>query len=285
MTTLAMNLPLLGRVFRADRADGSDAGLPPVLRRVVISVAALLLTLLLGRMALQRFDAPVRELVITGSLRHVQPDEVRLAAAPLLDAKLFELDLLDLRAAIERLPWVAHARVDRQWPARLAVRISEREPFARWGESDALSTEGVAFAPGSEALPATLPRLGGAPGRELEVMAMYGQLVDRLSETPFALAGLVQDARGEWSATTHSGITLRFGRSSPLEQVSQLKTIIQPALKARLDRVKSIDLRYANGFAVSWREPTGKPQSSNEPHNPPMSDAAPAEPASHGETP
>ena len=104
--------------------------------------------------------------------------------------------------------------------------------------------------------------LGGAAGREREVMAMYGQLADRLSETPFALKGLVQDARGEWSGTTVRGVTLRFGRVSPLDQVPRLKTTVLTALQPRLDRVKSIDLRYANGFAVAWRDPAaGTPAS------------------------
>ncbi len=230
-------------------------GLPPVLLRIAVSVLAVLATVGFARAALHRFDAPVRELAITGALRNVQPDEVRLAAAPLLDgSKLFALDLGSIRAAIERLPWVARVRIDRQWPARLAIRITEREPFARWGETDALSTEGVVFAPGSVALASTLPKLGGAAGREREVMAMYGQLADRLSETPLAITGLVQDARGEWTATSQGGIALRFGRASPVEQVPRLKSLVLPALANRLDSVARIDLRYANGFAVGWRD-------------------------------
>lgn len=278
MSTLAMNLPPLNR---SARNDSGAAALPPAIKRIAISAVALLATLLLARLALHRFDAPVRELAITGALQHVKPDEVRTVAAPLLDANLFELNLSELRIAIESLPWVAHARVDRQWPARLAVRVSERVPFAHWGTSEALSTEGIAFDPGTDVLPNTLPRLAGAPGRELEVMRMYGQLTDRLSETPFALAGLSQDARGEWTGTSHKGLVLRFGRSSPLEQVSRLKAVVLPALAARLAAVKSIDLRYANGFAVGWRDGS----SSNEPQNPQTSDAAPAEPAEPGVTP
>ncbi len=245
MSTLAMPL--------RHEAGMIGDGLPPVLLRIAVSVLAVLATYALGRVALHHFDAPVRELAVTGALRHVQPDEVRAAVAPLLDAgTLFVLDLDEIRAAIERLPWVAHARVDRQWPTRLAVRITEREPFARWGETAALSTEGVVFAPGSIALASTLPQLGGAAGREREVMAMYGQLVDRLSETPFALKGLSQDARGEWIGSTQRGISLRFGRSNPVAQVPRLKNTVLPALASRLASVQRIDLRYANGFAVGW---------------------------------
>lgn len=249
MSTLAMPL---NRHLRAEAGLIGD-GLPPVLLRVAISLLALLATLILVRLVLHRFDTPVRELVITGTLSNVRPEDVRAAAAPLLDANLFALDLDALRAAIERLPWAAHVRIDRQWPARLAVRITERVAFARWGANQALSTEGVVFAPGNATLSPTLPRLGGSAGRELEVMAMYGQLADRLSETPFALAGLSQDARGEWTGTTQRGVVLRFGRSNPVDQTARLRSAVLPALNNRLDSVQRIDLRYANGFAVAWR--------------------------------
>lgn len=252
MSTLS--LPMTRNFARAEAGAIGD-GLPPVLLRIAVSVLAVVATYALGGFVMQRFDVPVRELAITGTLRNVQPDEVRAAAMPLVDGgKLFALDLDAIRAAVERLPWVARARVDRQWPARLALRITEREPFARWGETDALSTEGVVFVPGNVTLPSTLPKLGGAAGREQEVMAMYGQLADRLSETPFALAGLTQDARGEWIGSTQRGISLRFGRSNPVEQVPRLKNTVLPALASRLDSVQRIDLRYANGFAVGWRD-------------------------------
>ncbi len=235
-------------------AGSARAGASPMLWRLAISVAAVLLTLGLARAALHRFDTPVRELAVSGALQNVRPDEVRAAAAPLLGAELFDLDLAAIRASVERLPWVARVRIDRQWPMRLAVRVTEREPFARWGSEQALSTEGVVFAPGSVVLPSTLPILGGAEGREREVMAMYGQLADHLSETPLALKGLVQDARGEWTGTTERGISLRFGRNNPVEQLPRLKNTVLPALNRRLDAVARIDLRYANGFAVGWRD-------------------------------
>lgn len=273
MSTLAMpRTRMLGTDVYTQNGAVSD-GLSPVLLRVAVSVLAVLATYALGSFVLHRFDKPVRELAITGALRNVQPGEVRAAITPLLESsKLFALDLDVLRVAIEQLPWVAHVRIDRQWPARLAVRITEREPFARWGDGDALSTEGIVFAPGSAALSPTLPKLGGEPARAMEVMTMYGQLADRLSETPFALTGLTLDARGEWTGTTESDVTLRFGRSNPVAQIARLKNTVLPALMTRLDAVQRIDLRYANGFAVGWRDTTetrhrlnpGEPNSSIE---------------------
>ncbi len=259
--------------------------LPPAIRQLLLSAGAIVVTIVLGRTLVHRFDAPVRELAVTGVLRHVRPDEVRAAAAPVLDARLFELDLDAVRLAIESLPWVAHVRVDRLWPARLAVRVTEREAFAHWGASDALSTEGIVFTPGTEVLAQGLPKLDGAPGREREVMTTYGQLVDRLSETPFALAGLKQDARGDWTATTQGGVLLRLGRGAPVEQVARLKTVVLPALASRLDSVHHIDLRYDNGFAVGWRDGSSTPAKPDNSHSPSPQAPTPAAAATPGATP
>ena len=271
MSVMSLSMPM-PFASRNDNAPG--AAMPPALRKALLSFAALAAALVAGRLLLARIDAQPRELVVQGVLQHVRADEIRAAAATAIDGRLFEVDLEAVRLAVERLPWVAHARVDRQWPARLVVRIWERVPFARWGATEALSTEGVVYAPGSEELAATLPQLDGAPGREAEVMDMYRQLADRLAETPFALAGLKQDARGDWVATTQSGVTLRFGRSSPMDQVERLKTVVRPALNSRLAEVRTVDLRYLNGFAVSWRDQPATPTTLLPSANAPASAAA-----------
>jgi cell division protein FtsQ len=260
---------------RLDPSPGSGAGLPPLLRNALLSLGALAATLGAGRLLLAKVDAPARELAVQGPLQHVRADEVRAAAASAIDGQLFEVDLEAVRLAVERLPWVAHARVDRQWPARLVVRIWERVPFARWGDTEALSTEGIVFAPGGETLPESLPRLSGAPGREREVMAMYRQLADRLAETPFALTSLSQDARGDWVAVSHGDIHLRFGRASPLDSVERLKATVLPALASRLNEVHTVDLRYLNGFAVSWRPAPGADQAKSTVGAPPAATAVP----------
>ena len=244
---LAMTLPNHSR-------QDAPPGFSPVLRRVLVSLGAVLGTLLAGRMALARLDAPVLQIAITGIGKHVTAEQVRAVVAPTVDAPLLHVNLVAVREAVEGLPWIASARVDRVWPAELAVQLREREVFARWGEKDALSTEGVVFTATERQLPSMLPRLSGPAGQEQEVMEMYRQLSDRLTETAFAPLGLSVDARGDWSATTTSGVLLRFGRVPPVNSVERLKNTVLPALSSRLSQVERVDLRYANGFAVTWRD-------------------------------
>ena len=54
-------------------------------------------------------------------------------------------DLDAIQRAVEALPWVDHARVQRHWPNGLHVQVSEQTAAARWGESGLLNTRGELF--------------------------------------------------------------------------------------------------------------------------------------------
>ena len=150
---------------------------------------------------------------------------------------------------------MARARVERAWPAAVRVRLWEHQPYARWGERSVLSTGNVVFTPPAlddDVL--ALPRLDGPPGAQAAVRAAWEGLSQQLAPTPFAPAALVENARGEWLATTTDGIELRLGRGAPLEAVARLAGPVRTALEGRLQEVSYVDLHYFNGFAVGWRD-------------------------------
>ena len=60
------------------------------------------------------------------------PDDIIAAVDIEQGAPILSIDLDATRAAIESLPWVARARVERQLPDTLHIAIDERAPFALW---------------------------------------------------------------------------------------------------------------------------------------------------------
>jgi len=199
-------------------------------------------------------DAPLT-LEVAGAFTRVRPDAVRLAAAPLLQADFHALDLAAVKRAVETLPWVATARVERAWPGTVRVQVWEHRPYAHWGATALLSEDNVVFRPALDEIPAGLPALAGPDGREQAVRAMYEELRQRLDGTPFVPSGLALDERGEWTAVAANGIELRLGRGAPLEAAALLAGPVRTALEMRLEEVSYVDLHYVNGFAVGWREP------------------------------
>lgn len=217
--------------------------------------ALLLLAAAAGLYSAVRSNDDVIHLQVQGSFKHVGPEQIRSIVLPQAGAGLLAVDLEQLRASFEQLPWVEHARVERVWPDDLRIRVWEREPFARWGDRDLLSKQAVAFEPDVKDLPTNLPQLFGPPGHEREVMETYQRLRPRLSATPFSLERLGMNPRGEWLAYAPAGIELRLGQGEP---DAKLDTIVGPmvrALATRLQEVSYVDLRYTNGFAVAWHLP------------------------------
>lgn len=245
-----------GAALRATERRESERSLPQLALRVALVLLSLLALGYLAQMLRPALDRPLQQVKVSGRLSHLTPMKIAAAAAIVPGTHLFAVNLRAVQAKVDALPWVAHAQVTRDWPDTLTVQVVEREPFARWGEHGLLDTEGRSFTPASTDRSASqwhaLPQLAGPPGQQQDVMQTWKQFSTGLAGTPFALAGLSQDARGDWRAQTRSGVTLRLGRDDPVTKLHLLRNTIPHALAGKLDQVAAIDLRYTNGFAVSW---------------------------------
>lgn len=249
-------MPVLEGPHAAARSPAAAAGLPPLLRTLGWCTAALLIAAALLPLAPRIFASKAAiTLEIGGSLVQTRPDEIRQAVTGLLDRDFHALDLVAVKAAVEALPWVAAARVERAWPDAVRIYVVEHQAWARWGEHALLSDRNVIFTPDSiEGALVALPRLDG-PGREAAtVRAAFEDLRTRLDGTPFVPAQLVLNERGAWTARTADGIELRLGRGAPGDAVAWLSGPVRTALEGRLQEVTYVDLHYVNGFAVGWRE-------------------------------
>jgi len=226
--------------------------LPRALLPAIVAAALLALAMLLGHALKPLLNRPVQALRVDGLLAHVTPRQVAGAAAIVPGTRLFDIDLDALRGQVQSLPWVSHARVSRVWPGRIAVRIWERKPYARWGEDGLVDEDGVAFTPPAQDLPQGLPRLAGPAGREAEVMQAYQAIAETLAGGVFAPDGLRLDARGSWTLHSAGGIELRLGEDDPRSKIALLQGAVTRTLSDKLDQVAYVDLRYSNGFAVGW---------------------------------
>lgn len=206
-------------------------------------------------------DEAVARLNVEGPLVHVSAGDVTEALRPLMLTPFVELDLDTVRGEVERLPWVARARIERQWPQTLRIRVWERQAFARWGERALLDSDARVFTPKADEILDSLPQLQAPAGHEREVMDAYSRLHEALADTAFAVSALTLDARGEWRALTPAGLELRLGRELPEARTRLIRGAMTDALRDRVSQLQYVDLRYTNGFAVGWKpkEPQATP--------------------------
>lgn len=195
---------------------------------------------------------PLQAVRLTERPQHVSEAELREAITPYLNKGMLGLDVARIRQALETLPWVAEAAVRRQWPGVLQIALRERVAAARWGGDALLSDQAVVFAPAPASFPQGLPQLSGPEGSEDEVLARYRRLVDLLGKVSLELSELHLDSRRSWRAVLADGVVIQLGSGAG---DAAAERFVRAFPKIGIDagkRLAQVDLRYPNGFALSW---------------------------------
>jgi len=222
--------------------------------RVHARRAALLVLLAGGLTALTwALDRPVRIISMDGSFQRVSPGQIEKAVAPFSRAGFMSADLDDIQRAVETLPWVEHARIQRRWPNSLHVTVIEQTAAARWGESGLLNTRGELFVRSATHVPAELPHLSGPDGTQSQVAQRYLAVQGRMLEAGMRIAALRLDERGAWEMDLDSGVTVRLGRRDVEDRIDRFIHTASQVIAHRLSEITYIDMRYSNGFAIGWR--------------------------------
>lgn len=207
-----------------------------------------------GSVVQRMLDRPVRTLVVEGTFQRVTPIQVEAALAPELERGFLSLDLERLHARLEELAWVDSVRMRRAWPDKVIVRLTEHRAAARWGERGLLDVRGELFAERPAHAFPELPELDGPAGSEHEVASLYLALRNRLAAAQLGIEKLSVDERGAWRLVLKTGQEVRLGRRNLDARLDRFFAVAAPALAERFGRVRYVDLRYTNGFAVGWNE-------------------------------
>jgi cell division protein FtsQ len=195
----------------------------------------------------------------SGALRHVDAATVRAVALPTVKGNFFSVDLEAVRQGFEAVAWVRHARVRREWPNRLVVKLEEHEALGIWNDDRLLNTFGEVFSANLAEAEAEggLPQFYGPQGSEKEVRQRYADLLGWFEAVGLQPIELALSARYAWTLRlengTASGLTIELGRESDAntlyERVERL-VAAYPDVKARWPKVSFLDMRYPNGFAL-----------------------------------
>jgi cell division protein FtsQ len=199
---------------------------------------------------------PVTQVEVLGRLVKTTRAEIEAAlprAARNGAVNFFVADLAEVRASVERLPWVRRVNVRRVWPGRLEVSVEEHVALARWGDDRLVNTYGEAFSGKSkEALPVFI----GPGGSAAEVTRRYRRFSEIIAPLGTGIERVVLTPRHAWQLRLANGLHVMLGRDADAAE-ERLKKFIEayPATVARVGRkYEYVDLRYPNGFALRLPE-------------------------------
>jgi len=198
----------------------------------------------------------IRWLDVAGEFERVSSEQIETAAAPLLTDGFFALKVNELKDTIEGLPWIREAVVRKRWPDQVQLTVFEHQPLARWGQDQLVSDRGNVFHVQSPSDIAGLPKLSGPENAAERVVMFYVDLQNRLVSSGLNIDALALTERGAWTATLTDGLELIIGSEQPLVRFERFVSSIDQLGVVPGQVPERIDLRYPNGFAVTWPETT-----------------------------
>lgn len=197
---------------------------------------------------------PLGRLRVHGTMAQVPAEQVQQLLLPYARAGYFAVDLQAAQDAVEALPWVRSAKVHKQWPDVLEVVVHEHRPVARWDDSSLLSAEGelIDTPPGLDV--SQLPDLGGPLAHADEVIELYDYARGLFAGSGLAVQRLRLDARGSWQLRLDGDIEVVVGRQDARSRLQRFARVLPQLVAAQKAPITRADLRYTNGFTLSWGE-------------------------------
>ena len=198
---------------------------------------------------------PIQSVRIAGEFHNVDRSALEAAVAKSLSGGFFHLDVDEVRAAARSLPWVRDASVRRVWPDTLHVAVIERSALMRWGEGGLMESDATVFFPASGTADfGLLPRLDGPPGSEPQVLERYRELRAILAPLGSPVQRVSVTNRGSWRVVLENNFALLLGQWRDTDLIRRFAQAFPDLSAMRTEELVQVDLRYANGFSVLWRE-------------------------------
>lgn len=215
----------------------------------------------------------IEEVEIHGQLEHVDTELIRSAVASELDGNYFSARLEDIEGAIRTLPWVFDASVRRRWPSTLVVGVDEVRPVAAWGSDRWLNASGDLVE--REPWDGSLPVLDGPENMKEVVWRAFREWQGLFADQGLSLDRLEFDERELWYMTLSFAGRLDRRRAPEADaadrtppvtaavvmivdnldagaRIQRLISALNSQLISEFPNMRSVDLRYPNGFAIHW---------------------------------
>ena len=195
---------------------------------------------------------PLNRMRVMNELKYVDPRDLTKALKPYAAQGFFGVELDEAQERVKMLPWVANAQVRKKWPDSLEVTVTEDPPLALWG-SDKLVSESLKIFPRKGVrVPANLPQLDGNPLDVKKVVDLYVVSRDLFTKIKVPIKSVQMDPRGSFSVDLTNGTHVIAGRNEARARLTRFVSIYPQLVSQNKALPRTVDLRYTNGFAMSW---------------------------------
>ena len=200
--------------------------------------------------------APIRYVRTEGVFEYISKDEVKRTLLPLVKTGFFSADMQAIKQAVMQMPWVEKVRVKRVWPDAIDIKVYEQTAYVRWGENSLLNEKGEKFTPANVAEFGDLPLLNGPAGQEQKLLEIMKGIRTTLADQALELVEFSINDRRSWKIVLADGMEILLGRKDQLKHFQRFLKALALFEQEQINAIATVDLRYPNGFAVSWKPDT-----------------------------
>lgn len=201
---------------------------------------------------------PMKHLQVTAPFDFVSQQQIRATAVPYLKQGFFAVDLNAIRNALHALHWVERVEVRKRWPDTLLVQVHEYRPLAVWNGKQMLAEQGAVFAMPDTQLP-RLPAFNGQSLHAREMIEFYAVARPLFQSVGLDIAELSLSERKAWRVVLSDGLVLDIGRNDVDTRLARFVALLPKIKREEPRQLVHADLRYTNGFALTWRTVAAPP--------------------------
>ncbi len=227
---------------------------------IVAGVALLLATII----ALVRKPwFPLAEIRFTHALVEVSKEEVEVSLEKNIEGNFFIADIDKIRDSLGEIPWVRSVEIRRKWRGSLEIVLEEHQAIAHWGKEEGnllINSYGEIFSADSWENPRLthLPTMEAQNERSVEVLELYHEASKILSGINQKIERIRLSPRLAVHLQLDNGLEIQLGRKQQKEvSMEALKRFVRtyPSVHtAHARKAALVDLRYPNGFALSFNK-------------------------------
>lgn len=190
---------------------------------------------------------------VKGDLNILDKEQLQPVIEPFTKTNLYLLNEKALETAIENNPWVHSASMTKIWPDKLIITIHEQHPVAFWGDKEMLAENGEIIKASLPKEKGNLPLLYSPNDKGRNMATGFLQIRKWMKDFPLKMVEFKEDSRGSWQIKLQNGMTVKIGREHQEKRLRRFMVGFDHSLKQVINDVKTVDLRYTNGFAVKWK--------------------------------
>ncbi|PHS18156.1 MAG: hypothetical protein COA86_08405 [Kangiella sp.] len=212
----------------------------------------------------------VTEISINNYLKQVEPSSIARILKKKEYAYLLQIDVTKLQNEIKELNWVKQVEIRKKWPNTIEVLIEEYLPIARINKK-LLVDSGMLIEANTQKEMNKLPLLNfrnhefeseyfktegfkteGFKIEYLEIVERYKTIQKNFISIGIVIESLDVSESLAWTINTSNKIKIKIGRKQHLQRTNRLISTLH--FIEKFETVKTIDLRYNNGFSVDRKE-------------------------------